>query len=339
VAKSAKPPGAPANGIPETPVDDLEEITSVIEATPHHKEVLARKPPSAQAAAKAAPASAKPEPAPVTTKVEAAPAKSAPRAEPVTAKSAPRAEPAPAKSTPVAEAAKSAPVAEAAKSAPVAEAAKSGKPMLAVTRVVPQRKGTMQLVDEGFESLLTSDAPPLVIGMPAALRSAPLAPAEPPAPEPTQAAEPAEQIEPPPETLPAPIPSRAAEQAAAEAAAAPAPEAPPSPAPAVRAPTPTPPAPRPAAEPVPPTMMQRGVTPPVEVVPATMGPRPNPTWATPSRALMAQRVAVLPGPGGIARVVPLEHLDSLPHGAIAAILVPLAAGDGEPLADLLRVRG
>jgi hypothetical protein len=54
-------------------------------------------------------------------------------------------------------------------------------------------------------------------------------------------------------------------------------------------------------------------------------------------ALLARRVAVVAGPDGAARIIPLDET-SPPEGAVAAILVPLSAADGEPLARLLRGR-
>jgi hypothetical protein len=54
--------------------------------------------------------------------------------------------------------------------------------------------------------------------------------------------------------------------------------------------------------------------------------------------LLAQRVAVVAGPDGVARVVSLDDAAKLPEGAIAAILVPLAATDGAPLARLVARR-
>lgn len=56
------------------------------------------------------------------------------------------------------------------------------------------------------------------------------------------------------------------------------------------------------------------------------------------RALLACRVAVMAGPDGVARVVPLESVEAAPEGAVAAILVPLVAADSEPLARLLGPR-
>jgi hypothetical protein len=50
---------------------------------------------------------------------------------------------------------------------------------------------------------------------------------------------------------------------------------------------------------------------------------------------VSQRVAVIAGPNGEARLVALEGLAAMPEGAIAAIVVPLAAADSEPLARLL----
>ena len=54
--------------------------------------------------------------------------------------------------------------------------------------------------------------------------------------------------------------------------------------------------------------------------------------------LLAQRVVVVGGRDGEARILAVEGLTSVPEGAIFAIVVPLAAGDGEPLARLLRGR-
>jgi hypothetical protein len=50
--------------------------------------------------------------------------------------------------------------------------------------------------------------------------------------------------------------------------------------------------------------------------------------------LLAQRVAVIVGPGGEARLVRLEG-DAVPEGAIVVVVVPLAPADGERLARLL----
>ena len=137
-----------------------------------------------------------------------------------------------------------------------------------VTRAPMVRKGTMQQVDEGFESMLASSEA-------AALASAP-----------------------------APVLA--------------------APAPAVAAPI---------AEPAP--VVEAAVAPVVE---AAVAPAPAPIAAPPPSGLLAQRVAVVAGLDGEVRLVPLDGLASLPKGAIAAIVVPLAAGDGAPLARLLSAK-
>jgi hypothetical protein len=134
---------------------------------------------------------------------------------------------------------------------------------------VPVRKGTMQQVDEGFESLLQSA---------------------------------------PPAAPPAPAPKAVVAAPAAKATPAPPPKAP---------------------------VVTPAAKAPVEVPP--IRPAASPAQASPS-GLLAQRVAVVAGPDGEARILTMEGLTSLPEGAIAAIVVPLAGGDGEPLARLLRGR-
>lgn len=140
--------------------------------------------------------------------------------------------------------------AEVVKAAPIkpASAGIADKPSVvvsaapAVTRAPTPRKATMQLVDEGFESMLAPEEPPP--------RAAPAPPSE-----------------------SAPVPSSA---------------------------------------------------------PVSMSAPPS--------GLLAQRVAVIPGPDGHARVVLAAGLGSLPEGAVVAVLVPLAPDDGAPLAELLSAR-
>ena len=51
--------------------------------------------------------------------------------------------------------------------------------------------------------------------------------------------------------------------------------------------------------------------------------------------LLAQRIAVIAGPGGEPRIVALEEGAPLPEGGVAALVVPLHTADGEALARLL----
>jgi hypothetical protein len=227
-------PTKAARGIPDTPVDDLDDVTHVIDgkrsaskaSAPRKQEPAAVAPPAATPPAAAPPAAAPPAVAPPAAAPPAKPAAGAP--------------------------------------APAAKLAPEVRPAMV-------RKATMQLVDEGFESLLETSTPP-------------------PAPPPPA-------IEPPP--------------------------APPSPAVAA---TPAP-ASKPAASPAP--AAKPAATPPVEAKPAASPPAAS--------GLLSQRVAVIAGPNGEARIVALEGLATVPEGAIAAIVVPLAAADGEALARLLRV--
>ena len=123
----------------------------------------------------------------------------------------------------------------------------------------------------------------------------------------------------------------------------PPPSAPPTPAPAPPAvamletlhgiappviPLAPPPPVHPAPTPAPPAV--------AAAAPAQASPAAAP--APPAGGLLAQRVVVVAGRDGEARVLAVEGLTSVPEGAIFAIVVPLAAGDGEPLARLLRGR-
>jgi hypothetical protein len=271
--------------VPDVPFDDLDEATNVFDSgtgkragkqasarkgpeTPAIQETKASPAPAVQAKvpeAKAAPAPAVPE--------AKAPAPAPPvKATPVPAPAPPvKATPAPAPAPPV----KATPV-------PAPDVQATPAPA-AAAKPAPQRKGTMQAVDEGFEDMLGVPVPP-------------------PAPVPV-----------PPPVAPAPAPPVAAAIAAFREE--PAPRAPsPRPAVPVEAPAPEPPTPPAPAE----------ARPPLDTI-----------QAEPSFGLLAQRIAVIAGPGGEPRIVALEANAAVPAGGIAAIVVPLQAGDGEALARLL----
>lgn len=195
LGKIARPPGVPAE-IPDTPVDDLDEDTNVYDGKV--KGSKGRKPvtPSAPSKPIPAPAPSKPRglPAPPPSKPTAAPASKSPAA-----KAEPAARPLEAKVEPIAKASSKAVVTEkepapaTSKSAPA-----TSKPAVAAApaRAPMLRKGTMQLVDEGFESMLDATEPPAVavplfVELPVPPREHAEEPPPPEAPATTQAAPPA----------------------------------------------------------------------------------------------------------------------------------------------------
>lgn len=154
----------------------------------------------------------------------------------------------------------------------------------AAVRAVPTlvRKGTMQLVDEAFESLLGGDDEPAL-----------------------------PKIE-----VKEPAPAIAVKEPASAIAV-------------------KEPAKIEVKEPPPPKVEVKEPPPPV-VEKAPPGVEKAPPSAAPA-GLLAQRVAVIAGPDGEARLVRLTG-DAVPEGAILAVVVPLAPSDGERLARLLGPR-
>jgi 2-oxoglutarate dehydrogenase E2 component (dihydrolipoamide succinyltransferase) len=75
---------------------------------------------------------------------------------------------------------------------------------------------------------------------------------------------------------------------------------------------------------------------PVVAAPVVAAPVVAPP--APISGLLAQRVAVVAGPDGAARLTLLEEGMPVPAGAIVAVMVPLVAAEGEPLARLLAGR-
>jgi hypothetical protein len=212
------------------------------------------------------------------------------------------------------------------------------------------RTATMQIVDAAFESMLDGSAPPAAPPPPA-----PPAPSPPPA-APPPAAEPAVAFfsAAAPPAAPAPSPSAPARTASPAPAAAPssastpqrtASSVPPasksvvaatrgsSPPPVAVGGTPTPPATAARSETAAPAVRPETAKPPVQPAAAVSTPPPAPG------GLVAQRIVIVSGPGGEARILAADGLASLPPGAIPAIVVPLVATDGEPLARLLKLRG
>jgi hypothetical protein len=216
LSKAARAP----DGVPETPVDDLDEDTVVIDVKRSSSTNKAVKKPAATSAS-AAPAKpiaavtkAQPVPPPAPSRPRPAPIAPASKpavtqAEPASKRGADAPETKPIETKPV-ETPVTQPVEtpvvkmveppaskpEPASKPAVIEAAPEAKP--AVSRSAPVRKGTMQLVDEGFESMLDT-APPVVAPLPAppppsvepAAPATPRVVAESPAPEAAIASPPA----------------------------------------------------------------------------------------------------------------------------------------------------
>lgn len=240
----------------DIPVDDLDEVTSVLDGKDQPASARVRKAVLIEAPVPSTKPAAAPAKAPLPVKPPSGPAsrpstswgaRPAKPAGDIESPKAPSPAAAPAKAPPKVEAVK-AEIVKAAPARPAVTRIADKPPSVvvsaapSVTRAPAPRKATMQLVDEGFESMLAPEEPPQ--GVAPAL---------------------------PPES--APVPSSA---------------------------------------------------------PVSMSAPPS--------GLLAQRVAVIPGPDGHARVVLAAGLGSLPEGAVVAVLVPLAPDDGAPLAELLSAR-
>ncbi|APR81295.1 Hypothetical protein A7982_06642 [Minicystis rosea] len=368
--KPARSPSVP-DDIPDVPIDDLDEVTSVIEhkrsagpassgKSAARKPVIIHDADTTDLAPSKPSAAAKPA---VASKPILAPSKPTLPSKPAVAtKPSVPAKPqitAPTKPEP---AAKPEPVAKAEPAAKPEPAAKVEPPAPVVARPVMVRKGTMQVVDEGFESMLHEGdgavhVPTIAIEAgrsptPSTSTTLPT-PIEPPRASPSAEAPPAHIPSPvlvPVASATPPAP-RAALAFASAIADAPAPAASAPPVLAMPAPPPTTPTVTAApASPAPNDPSSIAIDSPTASEESAAGALKSDSIARPSTAidahpspastsaLLAQRVAVVAAPDGSARLVALEDLASLPEGAVAAIVVPLAGADGERLARLLASR-